>query len=191
MAAVQRDRGDVARLRGEAARWAKMIEQGPRLLLFAETGEPDSEGPGQIVRVARVGAWPDDTVTSYLIVLDGEHRVRLFQESPVSFSGDWSLDLTHVFDEAGRTVAFARVSGFFNSECSDVARERSMEFFDTGGRRMARDYRLEDGKGNPLAPKGCWFPYRHEYRIHSDVHGALAAARLVAGARAGGAKLPR
>ncbi len=181
----------VARLRGELGHWQKRISSGPLLLLFAETGEPDRKGPGEIVRVARVGTWPDDTVTSYIIVLDEKHRVRLFQESPVSFSGDWSLNLTYMFDEKGRTVAFQRFSGFFNSGCSEVARERSTEFFGVDGRRIARDYRLEDGNKKPLAPEGCEFPYRHEHRIYSDAKGALETARLADAVRAAGAKLGR
>lgn len=72
--AIARDQADVARLRKELARWQKLIRPGPKLLLFAETGKPDRKGPGEIVRVARLDTWPDDTVTSYLIVVDDKHR---------------------------------------------------------------------------------------------------------------------
>lgn len=199
--ASPREQADVARRRKDVARWRKLvtagpqpkkvITAGPQLLLFAEIGEPDRKRPGPIVRVPRLGAWPEDTATSYVVVLDDNRRVRLFQESPVSFSGDWTLDLTHVFDEDGRTVAFERSSRFFESGCSEVARERSTEIFDEAGRCMARDYRLEDGNEKPLDSKRCAFPYRDEYRIYSDAGSALQAARLVDVLSTAGVKLAR
>ena len=181
------DRGEVARLRRELLAREAQLRRGRARLLFAEVGDPGSKEPGRIVRVANPQSWPDDTVTSYSLVLDDRRRVRLLDESPVSFSGDWTLELTHVFDERGRTVAFERLSSFFNAGCSAAAAERSLAFYDGRGHRIAREWRLEDGDGKPLSPKGCAFPYRHEYRIHPDVRSALSAARLLQGAVRAGA----
>ena len=184
------DRPAVARLRNDVEHWQALSKQrGPRLLLFAETGNPEVDRTGPIVRVDGPDKWPDETLTSYLVVVDEQHRVRLLMQSPASASGDWSLELTHVFDEAGRTVAFRRSSRFFNSECVEVAAERSTELFDPTGRRLARDYRLEDGDEKPLSPKGCVFNYRHPYRIFADLKSALEAARLTPLVTAAGGKL--
>ncbi len=181
---------EVDRLRRELRVREAQLGKGRRRLLFAELGEPDRKEPGRIVRVANPQSWPDDTVTSYSLVVDERRHVRLLQQSPVSFSGDWSLELTHVFDERGRTVAFERRSGFLNSGCSEVANERSVAFFDGRGHRLAREWRLENGDGRPLSPRGCAFPYRHEYRILPDVRSALSRARLLAPAQRAGAAVP-
>ncbi|HET8542390.1 MAG TPA: hypothetical protein VFL83_21130 [Anaeromyxobacter sp.] len=191
VAAAPADRAEVERLRRELRSRAAQVESGRGRLLFAETGGPYGKEPGPIVPVADPDSWPDDAATSWIVVLDERRRVRLLQESPVSWSGDWSLDLTHVFDAEGRTVAFQRFSGFFNSGCSEVARERSVAYFDGRGRRLAREWRLENGKRRLLSPKGCQFPYRNEYAIHRDARSAVDAARLGQALAAAGAVVPR
>jgi len=95
VSAAARDQADISRLRKELTNWQSLIKQGPQLLLFAEAGQPDRRGPGEVVRVERIGKWPDDTVTSYAIVLDDKRRVRLLQESPA---------LLHGCSHAGRTL---------------------------------------------------------------------------------------
>jgi len=178
----------VTALRRELALWREK-KPGPQLLLFAELGGPYRSSPGEIIRVVTPNAWPENTATGYAIVIDEQRRIRLFQESPTSFSGDWRLELTHVFDEAGRTVSFARFSQFYNSGCSKFAREQSVAFYDREGRLLARDYRLEDDTKRPLKASDCAFFYRYKYRIHSDARSVLEAAHLSAGVARAGAKL--
>lgn len=125
-------------------------------------------------------------------MLDAAARIRLLRAVPTSFSGDWYEELSHYFDEFGRTTAFERRSNFFSTEeCASVVRERSVVFFGGGRVALARDYTLEDGKGALISPKACDFPYRHGYRIFTTVASALAAERLAAVVAAAGVALDR
>jgi hypothetical protein len=182
----------VKRIREDLARWEARVKLGgPGLLLLAETGGPTVSAPGAIVRVPAPLTWPADTRTSFTIVVDEAGRIRMLRESPVSYSGDWSLDLTHYFDEAGRTLAFRRSFGFFGSGCADIARETSTIFLGSGARILARDFRFEDGDQKPLSPGRCELRPRPEYRIHLDVDAALASLRLVEAVRGSGSKSGR
>jgi hypothetical protein len=191
VAAKPADASAVSGIRQELTHSSARIEQDSGTLLFAETGSPVDSMPGAIVRVPGPSAWPPEVRTAFNVVLDERGRIRLLLESPVSESGDWVLQFTYLFDEAGRTIAFQRSFGAFGAECADIARQVSTAYFSGDGRLLARDYRLEDGQGKPLSPKGCELRTTWGYRIQLDVASALATRRLGAAVKRAGAKKAR
>ncbi|MCL2776577.1 MAG: hypothetical protein FWD73_01135 [Polyangiaceae bacterium] len=169
VSATTADQGDVARLKENMKQWFA-VKPGPQMLLFARTvpgfehtGDDGDPKIGSIVRVANPDAWPDDTSESYVVILDEKKRVRFVEISPTSLSGDWNVSWTTVFDEQGRTVAYADHYGGFNAMCEGMqdppglVLANSMDFFDAKGRRLAREYRLEDKDGKRLKLDGCGF----------------------------------
>ncbi len=84
-------------------------------------------------------------------------------EIPYSESGDWHLEYTHYFDEAGRTIAFRRFSGFFNPPLKEL----SLDCFDPQGRLIKKSYALTDHDDKVAAKADDKdFSDRHEYLIY-------------------------
>ena len=154
------------------------------LRFFARLGK---EGEGEciertdsIVTVPDPKHWPDNTETSFILLVDNGHVLATY-ESPVSCSGDWNNTYTHVFDTAGNTVSFQRFSGFFNG-CPFTAHEVSTYYFEpVTGRLLAKKYLMTDHEGKPFSPSRCDdFYYRHDYLIFANWRSAAKAFHLPA-----------
>ncbi len=154
------------------------------LRYFARLGK---EGEGEciertdsIVAVHDPHHWPDNTETSFILLVDHGHVLASY-ESPVSCSGDWNNTYTHVFDTAGNTVSFQRFSGFFNG-CPITAHEVSTYYFEpVSGRLLAKKYLMTDHEGKPFSPSRCEdFYYRHAYPIFANWRSAAKALQLPA-----------
>lgn len=113
--------------------------------------------------------FPDSIRSTFNLFRDDEGRLRAASEFPFSESGDWSIRLTHYFDEKGRSFAFERRLNFFNSLCTQgLASETRSYFLDTTGRRTDSLYLLLDQEEKALRRQECQFPYDYPYTIHKD-----------------------
>ena len=125
------------------------------------------------------GEFPDSIRSTFNVFRDDAGRSRVASEFPFSESGDWSLRLTHYFDEKGRTFAFERSLNFFNSVCTPgMASEIRSYFFDTSGRVTDSLYLLLDKEDKALKRKDCQFPYDYPYSIHRDSSDWISAKRI-------------
>jgi hypothetical protein len=145
-----------------------------RMLLWAQiAGHPG------VVSVADPKHWPDSTESSYIVLMDSVGRPRLARIVPFSESGDYDIENTFYFDDAGRTTVFERYAGIFNSGC-DVKREISRSYFNTAHRLVERDYRTEDGHGRPAVTRDCDLNYRYPYVIYDTWAALIAGEHLPA-----------
>ncbi len=167
------------------------------LKLFSRLSDPiQSEKEGYLVPSTKVvpvsdpNSWPDNTVDSYLVLLNRTGSVIAFEVSPISESGDWSNTYTHYFDEKGNTIAFKRYSGFFMGCPAGVSKETSIYYYDQKHQLIQKEYTLVDGDGKTINPKECEFMYRHDYKIYKSwndlandigIFKALNAARKTGG----------
>jgi hypothetical protein len=148
---------------------------------FAKLWRPDAaclEEPRRLIRVQPGAEWPDDAGDVFLVVQDEDRLPLALLEEPISCSGDWNNHYIHYFDANGRTVAFERYSGFFNGCDFGVAREMSVTYYGPKGIVIAREYRLEDEKGDEHKDAKCDFMYRYPYAIYKDWASAAAALGL-------------
>jgi hypothetical protein len=123
--------------------------------------------------------WNPEIMHTFLPVVDSLGRIRAVTESPVSESGDWVITYTHYFDSSGKTFAFERKTGFFNSICTDdLALELTTQFFAPDGVQLDSTYYLSDKAGNPLQRSECQFPYDYPYSIYRSQESYWTAQRL-------------
>ena len=135
-------------------------------------------GEDSALRVDK-GEFPDSIRSTFNVFRDDAGRSRVASEFPFSESGDWSLRLTHYFDEKGRIFAFERSLNFFNSVCTPgMASETRSYFFDTSGRVTDSIYLLLDKEDKALKRKDCQFPYDYPYSIHRDSSDWISAKRI-------------
>lgn len=154
------------------------------LALYAEVADrAETEKQGQLsppyttIKVIDPDSWPEETTTSYIALLRDDGIVSAFQEVPTSESGDWNNSYTHYFDEHGDTVAFRRMSNFFNGGCAEVVAETSTYYY-RAHELIAKHYDIVDGQGKKLDPGKCEFPYHHDYVIHPTLMALREAAGL-------------
>lgn len=147
-----------------------------RIKLFARVSDPiQSNKKGylipsdKIVSVSDPNSWPEDTVNSYIILLDESGFIATFEDVPSSESGDWSNSYTHYFDSKGNTLAFKRYSGFFMGCPADVSKETSIYYYGENYELVQKEYSLVDNDGVSINPKECEFMYRHEYKIYKNI----------------------
>jgi hypothetical protein len=150
-------------------------KESARLKLLARVADPiKSKKEGYLVPSAKIvnvpdpNSWPDDTVNSYLVLLDESASVVAFEDTPSSESGDWSNTYTHYFDTKGTTIAFKRYSGFFMGCPASVSKETSVYYYDEKHQLIQKEYTLVNEEGAPVNPKECDFMYRHKYKIYSN-----------------------
>lgn len=152
----------------------QLAKPSPQLRFFAQMADhakSEKEGylvpSNRVVRVASSDSWPDETVTSYILLIREDNSVAAFMESPVSESGDWGNSYTHYFDAQGNTVAFERSSSFFIGCPSESATETSTYYYQNS-KLIAKDYTLKDNKEKAISPSKCEFMYRHDYVIRHN-----------------------
>lgn len=115
----------------------------------------------------RDGAFPEEVATTFNVLRDAGGHVVLAVEAPFSESGDWDITLAHYFDADGRTFAFERRAGFFNSICTDgMAHETTIRYYAPDGRETQAIFSLKDEQGNDLKREACEFPYDHPYIMY-------------------------
>ncbi len=142
-----------------------------KVRLFAQLADKqksDEQGhlvpSNKIVKVLDAKSWPEDTVTSYIALVRNDGTVAVFQEIPVSESGDWFNTYTHYYDEKGKTIAFQRYSSFFNG-CPDSPSNETSTYYYAEHRLIAKDYSLLGENNKKIEPDQCDFMYRHDYSI--------------------------
>jgi hypothetical protein len=124
--------------------------------------------PAGVSEVSDPDALPESMEAMYGVLPSDKGGVVAVFEVPVSGTEDWTAIYTHYFDTTGRTVAFRRVSRFFNGSCAEVLQERSTYFYDGAFQLLAKDYDIVDGDERAIDPRNCDFPYRQEYKIHRN-----------------------
>ena len=122
---------------------------------------------------------PESAITTYSILKDSIGKIVAITEFPTSESGDWFIALTHYFDKRGKTFAFERHTGFFNSICTDgIAYETKIEFYTVNFKLIGKTYELVDEKNKPLKKDSCTFPYDYNYKVSADVDKYLKNNKL-------------
>ncbi len=113
--------------------------------------------PNRLVRIpaATRPAWPEDMLSAYVILLDGNGRARFVREVPVSVSGDWYIEDDWLFADSGNTLAVQRHRSTFAADCGELPARESWAVFYDGRRLIARDQALTDAKGVKQLPERC------------------------------------
>lgn len=120
-----------------------------RLRLFAQLADKEkSEKAGyqvpsnKVVKVLNSNSWPENTVTSYVVLMRENGTIAAFQQAPIGASGDWFNTYTHYYDGEGNTLAFKRYSSFFNGCPSSPSNETSTYYYQEH-KLIAKDYSLK------------------------------------------------
>ena len=122
---------------------------------------------------------PENAITSYSLLKDSLGKILAITEFPISESGDWFIAMTHYFDINGKTFAFERHTGFFNSICTEgIAYETKVEFYNINFKLIDKTYELVDEKSKPLKKDSCTFPYDYKYKVSTNVDEYMKSNRL-------------
>ena len=124
--------------------------------------------------------FPENVETSYNVFRDKSNRIISVLESPYSESGDWDVEYVHYFDSDGKTIAFERRTGFFNSECTnDAAHEVICHYYNPAFTEISKVYKLTDSKGKTLNKSKCTFNYEFtDYKIYKNSHECLMGYKI-------------
>lgn len=149
----------------------QLSKDSARLRLFAQLADNEKSEKagyqvpsGTIVKVLNSKSWPENTVTSYIVLMRENGTIAAFQQVPVSESGDWFNTYTHYYDEKGNTIAFQRHSSFFNG-CPDSPSNETSTYYYQEHRLVSKDYSLKGNNNRTLDTVKCDFMYRHNYTI--------------------------
>ncbi len=124
--------------------------------------------------------WPEGIETTFNLWTDSNNVLVCLGEYPYSESGDWSIALTHYFDQRGNTFAFECSTSFYNSICTDeLAIEQIATFYNTNHQRIDSTYLLRDSNGATLARDSCQFPYEYPYDIYPTSQKLLSSIELM------------
>ena len=135
-----------------------------KLIVFARV--PDRAG---LVRVINE-QWPDDIETVYNVWKDKSGSVVYIGESPVSQSGDWSLDIGYFFNEKGQLFAFEKRLAYFREDCgSGIVVQRDLTLYDASFKAIKSTRTLSDGEGKPVSGDMCGSGYDWEFEVRSTV----------------------
>ncbi|AEL27319.1 hypothetical protein [Cyclobacterium marinum] len=156
----------IERLKGQKAQIDTLFQRNPNEIKVFALIEGD-----QIPIEINDQNLPDKVVTTFNLLRDSTGRVITISEFPFSESGDWYIELTHYFDNQGKTFAFERQTNFFNSICAEIAFETVTEFYDSDFNRVDSIYQLIDRDNKELKRDNCQFPYDYEYSVvkESDI----------------------
>jgi hypothetical protein len=149
-------------------KWIAAIDSFSRVdtthfLIFARLSKMDS-----IVQVFH-REWPEDISATYNIYLGPGRKILKFVEVPFSESGDWAVSFIHYFDSSGRTRLFVYTGSFFNSECTEILRERKEFYFDTSFAKLRSVSALYDKDWKPIDSTGCIFNYDFPYVVCPNI----------------------
>jgi hypothetical protein len=135
-----------------------------KLIVFARV--PDRAA---LVRVVNE-QWPDDVETVYNIWKDESGRVVYIGESPVSQSGDWTLDIGYFFNERGQLFAFEKRLGYFREDCgSGIVVQRDITLYDANFKAISTTRTLTDGEGKPVEGDMCGNGYDWVFEVRPTV----------------------
>ncbi len=149
-------------------KWVAVIDSFSRLdttnfLVFVRLSKSDS-----IVQVFN-RQWPEDIDATYNIYLTPERKILKCAEIPFSESGDWAVNFVHYFDAEGRTRLFVYTASYFNSECTEILRERKELYFDSSFTQIRKVSGLFDKDWKPIDSTGCVFNYNFPYVVSPNV----------------------
>lgn len=114
--------------------------------------------------------FPPNILTTFNVLKDKTGKTLSISEFPFSESGDWTIRLTHYFDQQGKTFAFEREAKFYNSICTDgIANESLTIFYNQSFQPIHKLYNLVDANNKPLQKDSCQFPYNYTYHISSEL----------------------
>jgi hypothetical protein len=137
-----------------------------------------------VVRVRDSTDWPEETISSYGVLVDRDGRVRHAYEIPTSRSGDWFEERNYYFDSTGVTALFEHVTSSFMG-CESVPgdsatgmREFARSHLD-GTRILAREYFVTAFDTTVRRdPSSCTALYRHSYKIYPSYDSFADATQL-------------
>lgn len=141
------------------------IDTGDRVQKFG-----DSVPVFKTVRVENPNSWPEETSTSYVILLNDAGNVVAFVMSYGSEDALYSF--THYYDEAGSTIAFQRMLRFISAanadseggQCEAWMNETRTQYF-LDRRVIAKEYMLTGENDKRYSPGPCSFGYPIDHPI--------------------------
>jgi hypothetical protein len=119
----------------------------------------------KIERVPNFDNIPESILRSFNIVRGSDNEVIMIAEYPFSDSGDWDITYESYFDKKGNLIAFVRLSNFFNGQCAEIVKERSIYYYDKKHILVKKTYEIKDGEEKLLNFADCIFNYRYDYTI--------------------------
>jgi hypothetical protein len=105
----------------------------------------------------------------------------MIYSSPMSESGDWSVEHTHYFDSDGNTFLFERHANAFNDCLPDgeVAFETVKQYCDADFKLIEKTDQLVDAKGKPLDTNKCAIDFATEEAVaYPNVDACLKAYHI-------------
>lgn len=111
---------------------------------------------GSIVVEVKGEHMPDKFTAKYYVLKDSAGKVLRISEIPSNESGEHHLQLTHYFDQEGKTFSIEKVVNEFNSGCTEgVAYETTVYYYNSTFEPVYKDYTLKDKDGNHLKKDDC------------------------------------
>lgn len=101
---------------------------------------------------------------TYLIIKDTAGNIVRINESPYSESGDWSLSVSHYFDNNDKTFVVEKQFGMINSPCADgSAFEQKTAYYDSQMKLIGKNRSLT--QGNKAIADSCIYPFYNDYLV--------------------------
>ena len=108
---------------------------------------------------------------TYYIYKDASGKIVKIAESPYNENGEWSVYLSHYFNQQGNTFAFERLSTFFSIICSEgIAVQTQTEFYNDNFQLTNKEYKFVDEYGKDLAKDSCQAPVNVEYTVFKTLN---------------------
>ena len=114
--------------------------------------------------------YPSYMEYAYYIYKDASGKIIKISESPYNENGEWSVFLSHYFNQSGNTFAFERVSTFFSIICSEgIATQTQAEYYSDNFQLQNKEYKFIDEFLKDLAKDNCELPVNAEYVVYKNL----------------------
>ena len=119
--------------------------------------------------------YPSYLEYTYYIFKDASGKIVKISESPYNENGEWTIFLSHYFNQQGNTYAFERLSTFFNIICSEgIATQTKSEFYTDNFQLIDKSYKFVDEYGKDLTKDSCQVPVNIEYTVIKNLNEYMA-----------------
>ena len=97
----------------------------------------------------------------YLHLVRGKSgNIEFFVITPISESGDWFYEITHIFDGSGNLLYFRRIFNAFGG-CGPGRKDMAVEYYQSG-KIEKRKVMLTDLENNPIKNSDCPDVYKYK-----------------------------
>jgi hypothetical protein len=115
--------------------------------------------------------YPPYLESTYYIFKDASGKIVKISESPYNESGEWTVFLSHYFNQQGNTFAFERFYTFFSIICSEgVATHTTSEFYSDNLQLQNKEIKFIDEYAKDLAKDSCQLPVNVEYTVIKNLN---------------------